>query len=187
MRRTLLSLLASFAAIPHLARAERSASGRHEVRDGRTNREAAVALRNAVLRRELFQDESGASEELGCVVMEWNIKEENVATIAAFDDGTVSMYYNWGGGILGAGDRPAVQVAAQRFRSEAARSRAHFRVTSSFPFPPSKLTAFYIVTRQATLLAGPFPERELSASNHRLSQLWSYGQELITAIRKASG
>src|SRR2546430_10376917 len=54
-----------------------------------------------------------------CVLMDWNVGG-SVATLVAFDDGTVSLYLSSGGGIIGAG---AHARSEERRVGEECRSR----------------------------------------------------------------
>src|SRR5262245_22018120 len=75
------------------------------------------ALRLGILTRSLLREASPAhAESLVCALMDWEVSAVGLITIAAFDDGTTSLYSNFGFGVLGAGEKEPVRVAAHRFR-----------------------------------------------------------------------
>ena len=150
---------------------------------------APADLRRAVLRRELF---AGASSPAGdhprAVLMDWGVGN-GVATLAAFDDGTTSLYTSGGGGIIGAGGHETVRAAAAAFRAEGERMRAQFAPTEpndSFPLPPTGQVVFYLVTADATLRAGPVEGKDFASGQHPLTRLGNAAQATIAAMRSVS-
>lgn len=98
-----------------------------------TNR--MLALRDAVLSRELFKKLPPlAPGTIRAVVYDWDVNG-GVATLVTFDDGTTSIYLSTGGGIIGAGKHETVRRAAAAFRNEAARVRGNFTAATTFPLP----------------------------------------------------
>ena len=69
---------------------------------------ASAGLRMAVLQRK-FIDTTAVTDpdDVQCVVMDWNLGGQSVATLVAFADGTTSLYLSSGGGFLGAGTHRA--------------------------------------------------------------------------------
>jgi len=148
--------------------------------------EGTMLLRNAVLRREPFKGmKPVAPGTILAVVYDWEIGR-GVVTLAAFHDGTTSIYLSSGGGFLGTGSQPSVQRAAAEFREEAARLRGHFTPASDFPLPDRGKARFHLVTDDATLQSGTFTEAELQADAHPLGKLAKLAQDVITAVRQAS-
>ncbi len=88
-----------------------------------------------------------------------------VATLACFADGTTSLYFSTGGGMLGAGQHALLVEANEHPLPEAGHVRFHARIG-------------------ATLLGGDALEQELIAHSHPLSPLFYAGQAVITAIRE---
>jgi len=111
--------------------------------------------------------------------------DEGVATIAAFEDGSTSIYYSSGGGIIGAGSHEPVRRAAAAFRQRAEASAGAFTPvgpTGPFPLPKPDRVRFYLRTAAGTRTA----EVELEAlvsDTHPLHRLFVAGMEVITAVR----
>jgi hypothetical protein len=148
---------------------------------------ASAGLRLAVLNRE-FVDASAVGEpnDIRCVVMDWNLGGESVATLVAFEDGTTSLYLSSGGGVIGAGEHERVRQAAAEFRAAAANVRDRFAPTDNLERPPSGHSRFFIVTRSQTLASPPLSKGELQQQNTAFAQLAAAAQATITEIRRAS-
>ena len=148
---------------------------------------ASAGLRLAVLRRELGDTtEPGHPDDIRCVVMDWNLGGESVATLVAFDDGTTSLYLSSGGGVIGAGEHENVRQAAARFRAAAADVRERFLPTDSFTRPPSGHSRFFIVTRARTLATPAISNRDLRQEGNALAALGTAAQAAITEIRRST-
>jgi hypothetical protein len=148
---------------------------------------AMLELRQGVLSRTFFANAAPlAVDTPRCVLMDWNMAGNGVATLLAFYDGTTSLYFSNGGGILGAGDHEPVKRAATRFRQHAVAERARFRPASSFELPGGQTVVLYIVTDTETLSSGPIPTSELEKGTHPLTALGGSAQAVITAVRQLS-
>src|SRR5687768_16870875 len=120
-------------------------------------------LREKLLSREMIRDIPGDPDGDGirAVVFDWGIGD-GAATLVAFDDGTTSLYFSGGGGVIGAGAHDAVKRATVAFREEAARVRSQLGPSNAFPLPVGETSVFYIVTDSATLTSGPIPNADLA-------------------------
>jgi hypothetical protein len=135
---------------------------------------AMLELRQGVLSRTFFANAAPlAADTPRCVLMDWNMGGNGVATLLAFYDGTTSLYFSNGGGILGAGGHEPVK-------------RARFRPASSFELPGGQKVVLYIVTDTETLSSGPIPTSELEKGTHPLTALGGSAQAVITAVRQLS-
>jgi hypothetical protein len=148
---------------------------------------ASAGLRLAVLNRE-FLDTTVASDPdaIRCVVMDWNIGGESVATLVAFDEGTTSLYFSFGGGVLGAGEHAKVRAAATQFRATAASVRDHFRPVETFERPPSGHSRFFLVTRTGTFASPIISNDELQQEGHPFARLGEAAQATITEVRRTT-
>jgi len=145
-----------------------------------------MELRQAVLSREILRGAPhGVPGRIRAVVYDWQVGS-GTATLVAFDDGTTSLYFSNGGGIIGAGEQAPVKKAAEIFRDEAKHVAATFTPTSKFPFPASGKSVFYVVTDSATLTSGPFLTSDLARPDHPLRGLTRKAQDVITELRKAT-
>ena len=110
---------------------------------------------------------------------------EAVATLAAFADGSVSLYISTGGGIIGAGEHPPVREAAEKLLSIAQTHVADFEPAAATPLPKTGRTRFHIRTFTATLTAEA-DEQDLGHGRHKLSPVFHAGHAVITEMRLAS-
>ena len=111
---------------------------------------------------------------------------EGVATLAVFAEGSTSLYFSGGGGVIGAGEHDAVRRAHPPLFAEAEARRAVFAPAVGTPSPALGRVRFYLLTFRGTLTAEA-DEEELGYRRHELSSLFHAGHAVITAIREASG
>lgn len=124
-------------------------------------------------------------EPLLALLMETGYPEA-VATLVAVADGSASLYFSNGGGIIGAGTHPSVAEASSRWL-EVAREALEQLPSITDPSPPDEgLTQFVGVTRVG-LRGTVAPEVDLGGRKHPLSPLYYAGQDVITQIRLATG
>jgi hypothetical protein len=83
---------------------------------------------------------------------------QGTATLVAFADGTVSMYYSSGGGMIGAGEHENVRNTAHRLLSIANSDLASFTAGLPDEMPPEG-------SNQLTLLTFDGPLRATATSN----------------------
>jgi len=105
-----------------------------------------------------------------------------VASLVAVADGTVSLYFSNGGGIIGLGPHPCPQRVGKELIALAQQFVAQASPTTSFPLPQSGITSFYLLCGTGVLVAEAKTD-DLGRGHHRLSQLFHKGQELISEIR----
>jgi hypothetical protein len=110
---------------------------------------------------------------------------EAVATLVAVVDGTSSLYFSNGGGLLGAGTHAAVGEASRRWLEAGQEFLPQLSVMTDPPLPTDGLTQFVAVTREG-LCGAVAPEEELGENRHRLSPLFYAAQDVITQIRLAA-
>lgn len=106
-------------------------------------------------------------------------------TLVALADGSTSLYYSTGGGVIGAGGWPAVKDAGRRFLNQGNRALDSSRPATSLDPPPLDITRFFFLTFDGVQV-GTAPEAALTKKNHKLAALFRAGQDVITAIRKAT-
>ncbi|HET8649936.1 MAG TPA: hypothetical protein VFL95_07840 [Gemmatimonadales bacterium] len=116
-----------------------------------------------------------------CVLMETGFAE-GAASLLAVADGTVSLYFSNGGGIIGAGRHDEVRSAADRLIALADAHADDFAAASEHPLPAMGRVRFYIRTFDGcrTVEAG---ETELGENRRPLSPLFHAGQSVIAAVR----
>jgi hypothetical protein len=124
---------------------------------------------------------SSAEEPLWGILMETGYSTA-VATLVAMADGTVSLYFSNGGGIIGLGQHEAARKAGQDLLAAATAYLGHAQKTTSFPLPDEGHARFYFLASSATYVADAL-EDSLGNNQHPLSPLFYKAQEVITQAR----
>jgi hypothetical protein len=104
-------------------------------------------------------------------------------SLAAIADGTTSLYFSNGGGVIGAGAHEPVRAAASRFLAAAAGAADGLRPAGAFPLPEPGRVRFYLVAADG-IRAAEAAEEELGSHRHPLSPLFHLGHAVISAIRE---
>jgi hypothetical protein len=107
------------------------------------------------------------------------------ATLIALADGTTSLYYSGGGGVLGGHGHESVRRATAPMLAEANRLVAQMTPTSTYPLPQAGNTIFYART-DSGVLTGSAPDADLGLGRHALSPLFHAGHGILTELRLAS-
>jgi hypothetical protein len=117
-------------------------------------------------------------------VMETGI-DSGFYTLFVLGDGTTSLYFSTGGGVIGAGEHSSVRAAAGEFLTSANLFAGAAEPTKFFPPPANGQTTFYFLT-----FDGPkkysAPEQSLGEGTDKLSDLFHAGHAVIAAVRQAS-
>ncbi|HEY3380059.1 MAG TPA: hypothetical protein VGL77_21500 [Armatimonadota bacterium] len=108
-----------------------------------------------------------------------------VVTLVTIADGTVSLYFSNGGGIIGIGQHEGPRKACAELLEFAPQFMDQAKPTTSFPLPPVGYTQFFFLTFDGSLTA---ESREDDLGNHRspLSPLFYKAHEVIALARLAS-
>lgn len=109
---------------------------------------------------------------------------EAVVTLVAMADGTVSLYFSNGGGIIGMGEHAEPRQACEQLLSAVPQFLQEFNPSNDYPLPDQGYVTFYILTTTGNLFLTA-EETELGNNKHSLSPLFHKAQNLITAIRLA--
>ena len=107
---------------------------------------------------------------------------EAVATLVAVADGTTSLYFSNGGGIIGGGEHPQVREAARRWLDAVADALESMSPQDEFPLPEEGMTQFVVVTADGRRGAAA-TEDDLGHGRHDLSPLFHAGHDVITELR----
>ncbi|MDH3402129.1 MAG: hypothetical protein OES32_06900 [Acidobacteriota bacterium] len=133
--------------------------------------------------RDAGRPNAGDSEVLA-VLMETGYPRA-VVSLVAIVDGTTSLYFSNGGGVIGAGATSAVAQASKELAAAAEGYLSQASRTEGTPLPGNGRVVFYFVTPQGTFTAEG-AEEELGNDRHPFSKLFHLGHEVITAIREHS-
>ena len=106
-------------------------------------------------------------------------------TLFALSDGTTSLYFSNGGGVIGGQSHEAVRSANRAFLVEANHSLQYLTPSETFPIPETAQTIFYVLTDSGILTGGAL-ENDLGYGKHPLSSLFHAGHEVISQLRLIS-
>ena len=109
-----------------------------------------------------------------------------LVTLVSFVDGTTSLYFGNGGGVIGAGEHEAVRQSASNLLTRAQGDLKQFGFSDSFPLPTIGEVRFYVRT-YAGVRGGRALEHDLAMEHHRLSPLFVAAQNVIAALRQHAG
>lgn len=110
---------------------------------------------------------------------------KGVATLVGFADGTTSLYFSNGGGIIGAGQHESVRVATETWLRGFGDLKASFAPATATPPPGVGRVRFYVRTFGGTLTAEA-DEQDLGHRRHPLAPLFHLGHAVISRIRETS-
>ena len=141
-------------------------------------------LRNQVLQLnpDVIGQADGDESTVLAVLMETGYPEA-VATLVAVSDGTASLYFSNGGGIIGGGEHEPVRKVCGEFVTFAQNFVPKSEMTDTFPLPKQDNVRCYLVTRAGVYTFEALQD-DLGNERHPCSPLFHKGHELITAIRK---
>jgi len=121
-------------------------------------------------------------ERVWAVLMETGYPEA-VASLITIADGTTSLCFSKGGGIIGAGQHDSVREPAMRFVQLVDTHIGQLAVADEHPLPGIGRVRFYARTFTDVRTAEA-AERDLGEGRHPLSPLFFAGHAVISAIRK---
>jgi hypothetical protein len=104
------------------------------------------------------------------------------ATLVALSDGTTSLYYSTGGGMLGSGEYSPVAEASKALVTQAENFLQQMSSINKFPLPEVGQIRFIFLTYSGTLTTEA-SEKTLASGNHPLSLLYKLGHETLTQLR----
>lgn len=120
--------------------------------------------------------------EVYCVVLD-RAFPNGVATLLAHAEGTVSMYFSGGGGMIGLGGHEKPRSAARVLLSEAEQSLSYLKPVSETPLPRPGSNYFYVLTRSG-ILSGEITDDDLKARVHPLLRMFIRADNVITEMRR---
>jgi hypothetical protein len=143
---------------------------------------AALLRRNAL---GLSADQLGLPEGTPVVALLMETGHElAVATLLGVADGTTSLYLSNGGGVIGAGQHPAVAAATAAWLRALEPARP-LLAPAEDPGPPGEGCTQFVAVTPEGLLSAAARESELAAGDHALSPLFLAAQAVITQVRLA--
>lgn len=119
--------------------------------------------------------------EVWGVVMETGYPKA-VASLVALADGTVSLYFSNGGGIIGLGPHPGPHLSAQSLLASSQQFSTQMQPAKNYPLPKTSYTRFYPLTGEGVRTVEA-KDDDLANNLHALSPLFYKGHELISEVR----
>ncbi|HEV2037681.1 MAG TPA: hypothetical protein VGQ96_03655 [Candidatus Eremiobacteraceae bacterium] len=140
-------------------------------------------LRNQVLALSA-KDVAGAPLPTGVfgALMEFTAGQTWVSLVAILD-GTTSLYFGSGGGIIGAGKSEIVRKANRLFLEVAGQFVSRFAKTESYPTPQPNHMRFYLLTSDGVRASDEIREDAVRQRGNELFGLYAAAQNVITQIR----
>jgi len=118
------------------------------------------------------------------VLMETGVKEGMVYTLVVLADGSTSLYFSNGGGVIGAGEHASVRAAGIALLREASQRRLEALPTAATPLPALGEVVFYLLSSGGTL-KHTAAEKELGEGKNPFSNLFYAGHAVIAQVRKS--
>lgn len=118
------------------------------------------------------------------VLMETGYDDYSV-TLVSLADGTTSLYFSTGGGVIGCGEQEPVRVVSQAFVRAADEALELLQPSDGVEGPTAGRTIIRALTYDGPCLVDAL-EVEFGEGNHPASDLFYCGQDVITAIREHS-
>jgi hypothetical protein len=108
--------------------------------------------------------------------------EVGSATLVALADGTTSLHYSTGGGLLGRGDYAPLAEASKALVGEAQKHLHHMSAADELPLPEAGQVRFILLAYSGiyTTLA---PAASLSSNTHLLAPLFKRAQQTLDQMR----
>lgn len=141
-------------------------------------------LRSSILQlhpEEVGLEPSTSHPNVWGILMEMGFPEVAV-TLVSLAEGTTSLYFGTGGGILGAGGHEPVAAASQAFIAQAETNWQRLSPTAVFPLPDVGRVRFYALTYHGAFTAEASGD-DLASGLHPHSLLFGAGQSVITQLR----
>lgn len=104
------------------------------------------------------------------------------ATLVSLADGTTSLYYSTGGGMLGSDEYTPIAEASKALVAQAENHLQHMSSTEEFPLPEVGQVRFTLLTYSG-IFSAEAPEKSIAIGNHFLSPLYTLAHEILTQLR----
>jgi hypothetical protein len=128
--------------------------------------------------------QSDANPNVWGVLMEFQVSGL-VTTLVSLADGTTSLYFSHGGGVIGAGGYDAVAHTSENWLAMAESYFPMMQQTRQFPLPAPDRVRFYVLTFSGAYTA----DCDKTALEQRKDAFWPLfyaGHEVIAQIRRCA-
>lgn len=145
--------------------------------------EIYLGLRNQILSLEAGQVDSLLEPSVPLLGMLMETGHDTaVATLVTVADGTVSLYFSNGGGMLGLGEHEGPRKAALELLRFATQFISRAKPTTNFELPSKGYTTFFFLTKTGVLSVAAL-ENDLGNNRLPLSPLFHKAHEVISQAR----
>jgi len=124
---------------------------------------------------------TNASAQVWGVVVEMGY-DAGTAMLLALADGTTSLHYSTGGGLVGRGDYAPIAQAAKSLVVEAQKHLWQMSLTQDFPLPQIGQVRFLLLAYKG-IYAAEAPKMSLASGEHPLASLFQRSQESLGQMR----
>lgn len=105
-----------------------------------------------------------------------------IASLVSLADGTTTLYYSTGGGMLGSGEYTPVVEASRALVAQAENHLQQMSSTNEFPLPEVGQVRFTLLTFSG-FFSAEAPEKIIASGTHLLSPLFAQAHEALTQLR----
>ncbi len=130
---------------------------------------------------ELGLSPSAAAAHIWGILMEMGFAV-GTATLVCLVDGTTSLHYSTGGGLLGRGDYLPIAEASKALVVQAESYLGQMTITKGFPLPETGQVSFIFLTYSG-IYASRALDSSLASNQHLLSPLYKSAQEILSQLR----
>lgn len=109
--------------------------------------------------------------------------ENGAYSLLVLADGTTSLYFSSGGGIIGAGAQPEIAAVSRKFLAVANEFAPLGEADEAHPLPQAGRSAFHFLTYAGVRSYGA-SQADLAGGMDPMSRLFLYGHAVITKIRE---
>lgn len=117
------------------------------------------------------------------VLMETGFKDGGAYSLVVLADGTTSVYFSTGGGVIGAGQHEQVRKASMNLLAVANHYLSSAKAVTSHPLPGAGQVTFYFLS-YGGVFSYSASEESLGKGKDKLSKLFIAGHQVISEVRK---
>ncbi|MEZ5977183.1 MAG: hypothetical protein R3F34_03080 [Planctomycetota bacterium] len=107
-----------------------------------------------------------------------------VATLVVVAEGTTSLYFSTGGGVLGGGSDAGVAEASRGFLAAIDDALDELPATGDQPVPPAGCVRFVAVLDDGTTRGSAVPGGDLENEGHPLLSVWFAGHRVLAGLQE---
>lgn len=137
----------------------------------------------AVKPEEIGLKKSNYPPEVWGILMETGLKDGGAYSLIVLADGTTSLYFSTGAGVIGAGRHEQVRTASTNLLVGANYYLSEAKATTSHPLPSAGQVTFYFLSYEG-LFSYTTREQSLGEGRDKLSKLFHAGHQVIAEVRQ---